>query len=487
MLGDIESYWVESKRGVRQGCILSPLLFALYTEELALRVKESGLGMMLGIERLSLLLYADDIIVMSDSSDELQELLDVVNGYGEEFCLSFSKDKSQVMVINGEPNENTEWKLGDTVIKRTDEYKYLGVTLSVNGVEKARREKIFKANQWYGRLASVARYRVNKYLTVRELWKTLAVPSIMYGMNVLNWSECELQKLEIIQNKVGRIALGANKYVSVEAIRGDLGWSSFSERSMKGNIMYKVRMDRMVNDRWVKKVHKCYGRDSKWTKSCKRQVKRCGLNCREDVLGRGHVAGWNVSCTNGDGWNWSVERWRKVVHMRVSELGLKKWKSSMENKSTLEWYREKGVPKYESFYDGSWGSELLFKARSQSLEVNGRTYRWNTDGSRLCKVCRNLEVESVYHVIVECVGYERERQVLIEAVRAEIGGDIFDEWNEDEKKGMCILLGISGVSNEQVLEAVKEYLMKVWNVRKRNERVRPVMVVNDHLYVGVRE
>ena len=107
-LGDIENDWVESKRGVRQGFILSLLLFTLYTEELTLRAKESGLRIMLGNERLSLLLYADSIIVMSDLSDELLELLDVVNGYGEEFCVSFSKDKSQVMILNGEPNENTE-------------------------------------------------------------------------------------------------------------------------------------------------------------------------------------------------------------------------------------------------------------------------------------------------------------------------------------------------------------------------------------------
>ena len=81
-----------------------------------------------------------------------------------------------------------EWKLGDRVVKRTDEHKYLDVTLNVNGVEKARSEKQFKAKQWYGRLSSVVRYRTNKYMTVRELWKTLAIPSIMYGINVLNWS-----------------------------------------------------------------------------------------------------------------------------------------------------------------------------------------------------------------------------------------------------------------------------------------------------------
>ena len=35
-------------------------------------------------------------------------------------------------------------------------------------------------------------------------------------------------------------------------------------------------------------------------------------------------------------------------------------------------------------YDGSYASELLFKALSQSLEVNARTYRGNNKG---CKIC----------------------------------------------------------------------------------------------------
>ena len=43
-------------------------------------------------------------------------------------------------------------------------------------------EKLSQANQWYGRLASVARWRANKYEVLRELWKTVAVPSLMYGI-----------------------------------------------------------------------------------------------------------------------------------------------------------------------------------------------------------------------------------------------------------------------------------------------------------------
>ena len=190
--------------------------------------------------------------------------------------------------------------------------------MNERGTERAKGKILFRANLWYGRLKGVARYRSNKYITVRALWKVLAVPSIAYGMNVLNWNNSELQKLEVIQKKVGRVALGANRYACVEAIRGDMGCSTFSERRMKGNIMYKLRLERMESERWVKRVCKDAARHRKWNKSCKRLVRKYGLNFIEDVLGRGYVSGWNVMCTKG--YNWSLEKWKRVVNMQVKEF-----------------------------------------------------------------------------------------------------------------------------------------------------------------------
>ena len=53
--------------------------------------------------------------------------------------------------------------------------------VSDDGCEKAKHEKLFKANQWLSRLASIAKYHARKYEVCRELWKCLTVPSIMYG------------------------------------------------------------------------------------------------------------------------------------------------------------------------------------------------------------------------------------------------------------------------------------------------------------------
>ena len=68
-LGDIETEWVRNERGVRQGCILSQTLFSLYTEELAVRMRRINAGVKVGNAKICLLLYADDVVVMSESTE----------------------------------------------------------------------------------------------------------------------------------------------------------------------------------------------------------------------------------------------------------------------------------------------------------------------------------------------------------------------------------------------------------------------------------
>jgi hypothetical protein len=63
VMGDIETDWVESIRGVRQGCILSPLLFGLHTEELAIRLNNRKTGVKICKDYLNVLLYADDVVL----------------------------------------------------------------------------------------------------------------------------------------------------------------------------------------------------------------------------------------------------------------------------------------------------------------------------------------------------------------------------------------------------------------------------------------
>ena len=139
-LEEIQTDWVESKRGVRQGCILSPMLFAIFMEELTQRIKKLEIGVKIGEEVLAILLFADDIIMVAETAEDLQRMLDEVTRYGREMEVKFSKEKSQVMIINKDENEEKKWFLNGKEMEKVTKYRYtyLGIQVQDTGQEKER-------------------------------------------------------------------------------------------------------------------------------------------------------------------------------------------------------------------------------------------------------------------------------------------------------------------------------------------------------------
>jgi len=63
--------------GVRQGGVLSPYLFACFIDSVADKVKLSGVGCYLNMTCMSILLYADDILLVAPSVASLQRILSI--------------------------------------------------------------------------------------------------------------------------------------------------------------------------------------------------------------------------------------------------------------------------------------------------------------------------------------------------------------------------------------------------------------------------
>ena len=71
--------WFDVTCGLRQSCCLSPLLFNLFINDLALRIKALGKGVMANEDLISILLYADDIVLISGNAEDLQLMLNCLN------------------------------------------------------------------------------------------------------------------------------------------------------------------------------------------------------------------------------------------------------------------------------------------------------------------------------------------------------------------------------------------------------------------------
>lgn len=471
IFGDIVTDWVFLKKGVRQGCVLSPLLFSMYTEELAKRISKENLGVGIGNDKLGMLLYADDVVLIADELPMMQKMLDIANDYSREFSLNFSAKKCGVMVVNGAQDEGQELKLGSETLERVSKYNYLGVMFDEKGIESAKQNRIYRGNQWWGRLSSIAKFRANKYEILRGIWKNIAVPGLTYAMDTVNWTGGEVKQMDIVQNKIGRLALGARSYTAVEALRGEMGWSTFEERLMKGKLRFKVRLEEMDGARWAKKVYLEAGRLSRWLKDCSDSARKGGFFKTWNLNERGEMQ-WNLAYTRGDTTRYDMKQWRVYINTRVQEFGLGKWRRGIESKSSLIRYAKKKCPRKEVFYDGSWGSSLLFKARSGSLELNDRTYRFNDSRTKNCEhgCLREGRVidETLHHVMVECEGYPEAMEWAVGVYVDILGEQRFREVTEgSDDQGIDFFLGLEENVPLEVIEVTKMYLTLIWNERQR--------------------
>ncbi len=105
--------------GVRQGGILSPLLFNLYMDDLSVEVNECKTGCVIGDSLINHLMYADDLVILSPYSSGLQQLLRVCLNYGVQHDIVFNTKKSVVMIVKTKEDrkqEFTSFYLGDQVL-----------------------------------------------------------------------------------------------------------------------------------------------------------------------------------------------------------------------------------------------------------------------------------------------------------------------------------------------------------------------------------
>lgn len=122
---------VEIKRGVRQGCVLSPLLFNLYSEEIFAKALENNAG---GIRvngiRLNNLRYADDAVLLAENMQDLQGMLNDVITASEEYGLTLNVKKTKYMIVTKTEVPNEHLYVGGERLERVERYNYLGTSVN---------------------------------------------------------------------------------------------------------------------------------------------------------------------------------------------------------------------------------------------------------------------------------------------------------------------------------------------------------------------
>ena len=101
------SEWFNIKKGVRQGCPVSPACFNFCLEEVMRRTADemSWVGMRISGKYLNNLRFADDVVIIATSPKRLQAWIDEVDRVSKEFKLEISRNKTKIMSTTNEPQQ----------------------------------------------------------------------------------------------------------------------------------------------------------------------------------------------------------------------------------------------------------------------------------------------------------------------------------------------------------------------------------------------
>ena len=149
-----KSSYFGSFTGVRQGEMLSPLLFAFYINDLEGFLRDKGVSPLGGLLKISgevvdfndydliffidllTLFYADDTIVFADTAIGLQFALEELENYCDKWKLTVNEDKTKIMCITWGRfrNEKYNFFYNEKTLECVDEFTYLGIVFTKKGL-----------------------------------------------------------------------------------------------------------------------------------------------------------------------------------------------------------------------------------------------------------------------------------------------------------------------------------------------------------------
>ena len=125
----------ESKVGLKQGEVISPLLFALFVDDLELYLQGKSCGLNFGDIQILLLLFADDMVLLSDDPSDLQNSLNALCNYCNKWGLEVNAEKSKIVVFRkrGPLRRNESWTYDNISIEVVNDFNYMGTVFTYTG------------------------------------------------------------------------------------------------------------------------------------------------------------------------------------------------------------------------------------------------------------------------------------------------------------------------------------------------------------------
>ena len=212
-----KSNFVNVGIGVRQGGILSPLLFKVYIDGIIRSITKLGIGCKLGFSTVNIICYADDVVLLATSLEDLNTLYSTFNFLISNLNLKININKSKVMLfyMKNSREIRSHIDLNNGCFEVVKQYLYLGNMISHNLDDMC--DVKFKLNTFYSSFHSTIRSFNGVNLdTMIHLFNAYCAPQ--YGLTLWNsfnvFNKQYFKSFEIAYNNSIKQMIGCPKYAS---------------------------------------------------------------------------------------------------------------------------------------------------------------------------------------------------------------------------------------------------------------------------------
>ena len=308
-----ETNWFKVETGLRQGSVLSPILFIIVMDEIHKIIKKR-----LGSEATKALLFADDIVIWGDDEMEVQNQVDIWNQEIDNFGMKISTEKSKTMVMTrGRKEGRGKIKLNGNILEVVKSFKYLGSVITEDGkITEEIGKRIQQANSFYQCVRGIVWNRDVPKKCKRVLYTTYYEPILTYAAGTWTTTKRLESRIQSAEMKFLRSIEGKTRKDRVrnEEIRKRTGIWKLQDRIETTKLKWYGHMMRMGEERVPQKtfLEKVTGKRprgrprKRWRDSVKECIEKKGGK-PEDVL------------QVGKEWWRDRQRWRSLIHNPTQE------------------------------------------------------------------------------------------------------------------------------------------------------------------------
>ena len=398
------SEYFKSSLGLMQGEVLSPILFSLYVNDFEKEfISSNCLPYELGPLNLFLLLYADDMILFSDSVEGLQRELNALHECSKSWDLTVNIKKTKIVIFRKSVtiNENERFYIGECDLEIVDSFNYLGLCFYYNG----RYTQAEKQLSSQARKALFALYKnvKNMYLNVETslLLFDMYIGSILqYAAEIwgLHHGDC----LEKVHLDFCKRLLGVKKSSCNVMIYAELGRLPLQAVRKYKIIKYWAKL--LATDNIILK--NCY------LEMLNTESKNWVKGVRDILFELGFINVWNEQTVNSNLLPIIKQRIfdqaKQSIFAKISVMNKCFLYKHIVNKISLQIYLQKCIPKKYVKY------LTMFRLSSHSLAIETGRYQGVLNVNRVCKFCKD-DIEDEFHFILKCPTYQNFRSKYIKS------------------------------------------------------------------------